>query len=141
MRHYQGGQSVEQGTGFRPATVAEAGLLAAKGLPAPDTARLNQLRRRYQLALPADLVVTDVLRDTEGTYWLATAGQGLWRLTDPHVSLLPLPGLVSLVRRGPVLLAATRAGQVLQFNATGKSPQPVPLTPLPLLHSMAHVGP
>ncbi|WP_019947609.1 hybrid sensor histidine kinase/response regulator [Hymenobacter aerophilus] len=125
VRHFQGGLSVEQGAGFRPATPAETGLPAARGLLPPDTARLGQLRRRYYLALPANLTVTDVLRDTEGTYWLATAGQGLWRLLDPHVSLRPLPGLVALLRRGPELLAATRTGQVLRLDATGTNPQPV----------------
>ncbi|NVO31035.1 response regulator [Hymenobacter sp. P5342] len=128
VRHFQGGLSIENGTGFRTATAAETGLRATKGLLPPDTARLHQLRRRHQLALPADLKINDVLRDTEGTYWLATAGQGLWRLTDAHVSLQPLPGLVSLVRRGPELLAATRAGQVLRLDGTGMNPSPVPPT-------------
>ncbi|NVO83306.1 hybrid sensor histidine kinase/response regulator [Hymenobacter terrestris] len=127
VRHFQGGLSIENGTGFRTATAAETGLRTTKGLLPPDTARLNQLRRRYQLALPSDLKINDMLRDTEGTYWLATAGQGLWRLTDAHVSLRPLPGLVSLVRRGPELLAATRTGQVLRIDeGTGTNPRPVP---------------
>ncbi|SET78527.1 hybrid sensor histidine kinase/response regulator [Hymenobacter actinosclerus] len=131
VRHFQGGLSIERGPGFRPATPAETGLTAARGLSAPDTARLGRFRRRYRPALPAGLVLTDVLRDAEGTYWLATAGQGLWRLLDPHVALLPLPDLASLIRRGPALLAATRTGQILQLTATPTghiSPQPVPPT-------------
>ncbi|MBT2558094.1 response regulator [Hymenobacter sp. ISL-91] len=126
VQHFQGGLSIEDGTGFRPATAAETGLRAAKGLLPPDTARLAELRRHHRLALLADLRVTDMLRDSEGTYWLATAGHGLWRLTDAHVSLQPLPGLISLVRRGSELLAATRAGQVLQLDGTGTNPRPVP---------------
>ncbi|OWP62681.1 hypothetical protein CDA63_12975 [Hymenobacter amundsenii] len=119
--HYQSGFSVSQGRAFRRAGAAETRLLSvAKGLPAPDTARIGQFRRRYQPALPPQTVISAVLRDAEGAYWLATAGAGLWRLTDPHITLFATSKRLSaLAGNAPgSIMAGTAAGQLLRIEAS-----------------------
>ncbi|WP_198172626.1 hybrid sensor histidine kinase/response regulator [Hymenobacter ginkgonis] len=94
VRHYQGGQSVRTagGPNFRTAPTPTAGGQAALvGPPSPDRARLNAYLHRYPLGLPPEVSLTCLLEDREGNTWLGTAGQGLWRHSDKHLSLLPLP--------------------------------------------------
>jgi signal transduction histidine kinase/DNA-binding response OmpR family regulator len=59
------------------------------GTPTPDTTAIGRYRRRYQLRLPAEVVITCILEDCEGNAWLGTAGQGLWRHADRHLRLEP----------------------------------------------------
>ena len=61
------------------------------GTPTPDTAAIGRYLRRYQLQLPAEVVITCMLEDREGNAWLGTAGQGLWRHADRHLRLTPRP--------------------------------------------------
>lgn len=94
VRHYQGGRSVRTAgsPAFRPApTPLAAGQAALVGPPRPDTTRLSAYLRRHPLGLPPEVSLTCLLEDREGNTWLGTAGQGLWRHSDKHLSLLPLP--------------------------------------------------
>ena len=100
VRHFQGGLSRWDGRRFRAVAPGRevpparpSALSRRAGLPAPDTAALPALRRRFRLRLPAGLVIQTLLTDREGSLWLGTAGQGLYRLTDPHISLSLNPSL------------------------------------------------
>ena len=120
--HYQGGVSVSQGRRFRRFTATGGKRFRITGLAAPDTAAIGRFRRRYQPALAPDAVINCVTRDAEGNFWLGTAGQGLWRLTDAHLSFAPMPGrLTALAGRGALIAAGTADGQLgrLLFTPTG----------------------
>ena len=78
--HYQGGQSVWNGQRFESLSTK------ATALPAPDAAALRAAQRRYQGQLPAGTELSCQLTDREGNLWLGTAGQGLWRVADRHLT-------------------------------------------------------
>ncbi|UYZ63049.1 hybrid sensor histidine kinase/response regulator [Hymenobacter weizhouensis] len=146
--HYRGHVSVSQGRRFAAVEASKSTFLRPRpGLPAPDTARLGQFRRRYRPALPAGAVLTCLLRDTEGTYWVGTAGHGLWRLTDPHVTYFATAErLTALAGRGATLAAGTATGQLLHLESTPTSfrlnswPQPAPAPITALLPSAKTPG-
>nr|WP_262904970.1 hybrid sensor histidine kinase/response regulator [Hymenobacter pini] len=124
VAHYQGGVSVSQGSRFRRAITAEGKQVRFKGLPTPDTATIGRFRRRYHPALPTDAIISQVLRDAEGTYWIGTTGLGLWRLTDAHLSFSPTPTqLTALAGRGALIATGTADGQIgrLLFTTNGLS--------------------
>ena len=107
VQHFQGGVSRWNGQQFRAEPRPSR---PTTGLLAPDTAALAALRRRFRLQLPPGLVPTSVLTDREGTVWVGTAGQGLWRLIAPALSRLPPQALPpSWAGPAPVLSTAQRA--------------------------------
>ncbi|RSK51346.1 hybrid sensor histidine kinase/response regulator [Hymenobacter rigui] len=113
VKHYQGRVSISQGRRFRRATAADGKQVRIKGLPTPDTAAIGRFRHRFRPALPPNAIISQVLRDAEGTYWIGTTGLGLWRLTDAHVSFSPTPArLTALAGRGALITAGTAAGQL-----------------------------
>jgi signal transduction histidine kinase/DNA-binding NarL/FixJ family response regulator/HPt (histidine-containing phosphotransfer) domain-containing protein len=84
------------------------------GPSAPDTAAIGRYLRRYQLQLPAEVVVTCLLEDREGNAWLGTAGQGLWRHADRHLRLEPRP----LLPRPAAPLPGLPAGTIVTAEAS-----------------------
>ncbi|MBO0360951.1 response regulator [Hymenobacter sp. BT186] len=84
VQHYQGGRSRQHGTAFRklPPT--------PKPYPSPTDTAATAWQTRLAAQLPAGAVVQCTLLDTEGNRWLGTAGQGLWRLTDGHLTFFPV---------------------------------------------------
>ena len=117
LTHYQGSHSWQLGTRFEPLQVP-----AQPGLPAPDTAAVSW-QRRLAPQLPAGTIINCTLVDAEGNRWLGTAGQGLWRLTDAHVTLFPLPAALNPVALGYVrteqaLVGGTSTGRLLRFTLT-----------------------
>ena len=105
VRHPRGGLSHWDGQQFQLTTsqiqlAAPTAFGPQTGLPLPDTAALSTWRQQFRLRLPASLSVSCVLTDREGTRWLGTAGQGLWRLTDPLVSRFPV-GVLPVGWLGP----------------------------------------
>ncbi|MFD2787452.1 hybrid sensor histidine kinase/response regulator [Hymenobacter rubripertinctus] len=134
--HYQGGLSVSRGGGFRPVSgkAAAAGpLRPAAGIAPPDTAfrEVGHLPSSplktpvpgpsfgFERVLPAGTVVQCVLPDREGNLWLGTAGQGLWRWSDRHVTFYPQPAVAG----GPKvtsLLSGARASAGLSTGQWGR---------------------
>ncbi|SFQ77791.1 Signal transduction histidine kinase [Hymenobacter arizonensis] len=118
--HYQGGISVrKEPTG--PFTLADratapTGLRRpANGPPPVDTARIGTYLRRYQLRLPTGVVPICLLEDREGNTWLGTAGQGLWRHSDRHLTRYPTPAGSA----PPVALCPGPDGTLLMGTALG----------------------
>ncbi|GAB3834318.1 hybrid sensor histidine kinase/response regulator [Hymenobacter jeollabukensis] len=90
VNHYQGGVSRWDGQRFmtvRKGAGLPAGFRTRTGLPAADTAAINHYQRRFRLTEVPD--ITCMLEDREGNAWLGTAGQGLWRHSDRHITLYP----------------------------------------------------
>ena len=117
VRHPRGGLSCWDGRQFRPVTGAELTLAPSAfrpltGLPVPDTSALSGWRRQFQLRLPARLPISCLLIDREGTRWLGTAGQGLWRLTDPLLSRWPAGPLPASWQGPPAQLSARQRAQL-----------------------------
>ncbi|MDU0369218.1 ATP-binding protein [Hymenobacter endophyticus] len=121
--HYQGGISVSQGSRFRSADSTGGKRFRFKGLPAPDTAAIGRFRRRFHPALPPDAVINALLRDAEGNFWLGTAGQGLWRLTDAHVALFPstIPFSALADNGHGIITAGTATGELIRISTTRNS--------------------
>lgn len=109
--HPQGRRSGWQGQRFGPAP------LPAGPAAAPDTAALRRLRQRYQAQLPAHTELSCFLADREGNLWLGTAGQGLWRVSDQHITFFPDADgrLWATVNAGPNALR--RAAAALRLPA------------------------
>ncbi|OUJ75345.1 hybrid sensor histidine kinase/response regulator [Hymenobacter crusticola] len=89
--HYQGGVSRWNGQRFVAASspTQASFLQPSHGLPASSNAQVQAYLRRYHPALPAGTVVNCLLRDRDGSIWLGTAGQGLWRHADLHLAFYP----------------------------------------------------
>ncbi|WP_375436410.1 ATP-binding protein [uncultured Hymenobacter sp.] len=102
--HYQGGVSRWDGQRFRRVTNAASrppGFHPVSGIPLADTtydnadlsaASVPAARRFATLhhVLPAGTIPQCVLADREHTVWIGTAGQGLWRWADRHLTFYPL---------------------------------------------------
>ena len=112
LGHYQGGATRLVNGKFSAVADPQqrpAGFLPTPGIPPPDTAGLAALRRAVPLRLPFEATVSATLRDRAGNLWLSTLGQGLWRITDPGVALLPAaPARLRPLAGPPVLPAAQR---------------------------------
>ena len=97
VAHSEGGRSLRPAPGAAFRRVPAGAKLPTGwhppgiGTPAPDSARLRAYLRRYPLRLPADVRPICLLEDRDGTAWLGTAGQGLWRHSDRFAQQLPLP--------------------------------------------------
>ena len=115
VRHFQGGISRWDGEQFQSGRAIEnvpPAFAHPAGLPPADTAALKKLRTRFQLRLPAGIVITCALPDREGSLWLGTAGQGLWRLTDPHISRRATQALPRSWAGTPATLTARQQAQL-----------------------------
>lgn len=111
VRHYQGGRSLQAGARFVRANPADNA-----GNPALSTNVLDTYQRQYQGQLPPNTKVACSLIDKEGNLWVGTAGQGLWRFADRHITFYPQqPGLgwSTLGGEGSVV-AGTISGRLLQ---------------------------
>ncbi|MCC3159190.1 response regulator [Hymenobacter sp. 15J16-1T3B] len=90
--HYQGGVSRWDGQRFHRAAKATrlpAGLKPQPGIPPADTARIGAYRRQFRLNSQEVADISCLVEDREGNAWLGTAGQGLWRHSDRHITLYP----------------------------------------------------
>ncbi|WP_162303513.1 hybrid sensor histidine kinase/response regulator [Hymenobacter sediminis] len=93
--HYQG--NVSRWDGQRVLAVSnqkaqDAGFSAAPGIAPPDTALApDNGAPTLQRVLPAGTTPQCVLTDREQNVWIGTAGQGLWRWSDRHVTFYPYP--------------------------------------------------
>ena len=118
--HYQGGLSRWDGQRFRrvdKATRLPAGFRARTGLPTTDTAAIGAYRRRFRLGPQEVADISCLTEDREGNAWLGTAGQGLWRHSDRHVTLYPYQSPdasapTTLAAAGGSAYAGTAAGQL-----------------------------
>ncbi|WP_426493058.1 ATP-binding protein [Hymenobacter sp. 102] len=113
--HYQGGISRLHGQRFQPVAAAAKNipLRPHTGIIPPDTAFREYGKTPYSYAeppgfelsfglrhlLPPGTVPQCVLLDREHNLWIGTAGQGLWRWSDRHVTFFPTstPGLSAVV--------------------------------------------
>ncbi|WP_277231734.1 hybrid sensor histidine kinase/response regulator [Hymenobacter sp. YC55] len=101
--HYQGGVSRWDGQHFQRGTEAASrppGFRAVSGIPPTDTTYANadlaaasvpaaQRFATLHQVLPPGTVPQCVLADREHNVWIGTAGQGLWRWSDRHVTFYP----------------------------------------------------
>ncbi|MBT9391851.1 response regulator [Hymenobacter sp. NST-14] len=152
--HYQGGLSVSRDRQFRPVAgkAAAAGpLRPARGLAPPDTAfreagepapspsDLPDSGPTFGFAkvLPPGTVVQCALPDREGNLWLGTAGQGLWRWSDRHVTFYPSAGrgtpAVTALASGSWALAGLENGQWGRLGPHATRPAAVGIFPDGLL--------
>ncbi|WP_165903753.1 hybrid sensor histidine kinase/response regulator [Hymenobacter gummosus] len=130
VNHYQGGISRWDGRRFVKVPKSArlpAGFRAATGIPAPDTAIVGNYQRRFQLTELPD--ITCLLEDREGNAWLGTAGQGLWRHSDRHLTFYPyrspdFTAPTALGRDGVQALYGSAGGRIHGLRATQS---PVPL--------------
>ncbi|WP_139925813.1 hybrid sensor histidine kinase/response regulator [Hymenobacter sp. DG01] len=128
--HYQGGVSCQNGNGFRRVSAVAAKTAPLRphtGILPPDTAF-----REYEKApstiveppgfepsfglhhlLPPGTVPQCVLPDREHNLWIGTAGQGLWRWSDRHVTFYPF-------RAGGNITALTSNGRAVGANVNGQ---------------------
>ena len=153
--HYQGGLSVGRGQQFRPVTgkaPAGAPLRPTTGMAPPDTAfreagePTSSLREApgygpsfgFDKVLPPGTVVQCVLPDREGNLWLGTAGQGLWRWSDRHVTFYPQGGAagtpeITALLSGARAFAGLRTGQWGQLRKGASQPSALTIFPDGLL--------
>ncbi|UOQ65500.1 hybrid sensor histidine kinase/response regulator [Hymenobacter volaticus] len=128
--HYQGGVSRWEGQRFQRVTNAASrppGFRAVPGIAPADTtyagaelsaASVTAARRFATLhqVLPPGTVAQCVLADREHNVWIGTAGQGLWRWSDRHITFYPSPNETKAAM-GSALFSQGRAGGI---QNTGK---------------------
>lgn len=142
--HFQGGLSRWNGQRFQsvaPNQVAAGPLRPTTGIAPPDTSFREPEQPPsslldapgtsptfgFQRVLPAGTVVQCVLPDREGNLWLGTAGQGLWRWSDRHVTFYPRPATkpaVSALMSGGVAFAGLNTGRwgLLESSSSQTAP-------------------
>ncbi|WP_187313954.1 hybrid sensor histidine kinase/response regulator [Hymenobacter puniceus] len=146
--HYQGGASRWNGQRFQAVAAGVArpkALRTTPGIPAPDTVRNsfnsppNPASRLpdLQQVLPPGTGLQCQLTDREQTVWIGTAGQGLWRWADRHISFHPTPAPspttpLALLEGGRAA-GISAAGQYFTLNPTASRPSPLITYPLRLL--------
>ncbi|UOG74093.1 ATP-binding protein [Hymenobacter tibetensis] len=145
VSHYQGGVSCWDGQRVRrvPAkAVQPKGFHPRPGIAAPDTVYKNatqfglatqQVATLHQV-LPAGTVPQVVLTDREHNLWVGTAGQGLWRWSDRHISFYPLPknSVSALFNQGKAGGIST-TGELVSLNSISGQPSPFIVYPGKLL--------
>ncbi|WBO83353.1 hybrid sensor histidine kinase/response regulator [Hymenobacter yonginensis] len=144
--HYQGGASRWNGQLFQAVAAGAArprALRTPPGIAPLDTAR-NTLNLPQSLAsrlpdvqqvLPAGTVLQCQLTDQEQTVWIGTAGQGLWRWADRHISFYPNPASPAAplaLQEGGRVAGISAGGQYFTLNPTVG--QPSPLIAYPFRH-------
>ena len=119
------------------ASLATVESLVADTIRLSDTAPPDTLLQTLDVRFQALRHVRVTVLDAEGNRWLGTAGQGLWRLTDAHVTHFALPAGQNPVALGYApsqqgLVGGTAAGRLLQLTPTLPTP-PKATMRLPLL--------
>ncbi|WBA40425.1 hybrid sensor histidine kinase/response regulator [Hymenobacter canadensis] len=145
--HYQGGTSRWNGQRFQAVAAGAArprALRTTPGIAPPDTARdpfdlppypASRLPDMQQV-LPAGTVPQCQLTDREQTLWIGTAGQGLWRWADRHISFYPNPASPATplaLHEGGHAEGISAGGQYFTLNPTASRPSPLIAYPLWLL--------
>ncbi|HEX8427781.1 hybrid sensor histidine kinase/response regulator [Hymenobacter sp.] len=123
--HYQGGVSRWDGQRFRrdvevasrpPAFRPKPGISSADttyanaDLAAASVPAARRFPTLHQV-LPPGTVPQCVLADREHNVWIGTAGQGLWRWSDRHITFYPSPNYTK-VAMGSALFSQARAGGI-----------------------------
>ncbi|AHJ99023.1 hybrid sensor histidine kinase/response regulator [Hymenobacter swuensis] len=138
--HYQGGISRLNGQRFWQVTAAAKAvpLRPHNGIMPPDTAFREYGKPPYSLAeppgfepsfglhhlLPPGTVPQCVLLDQEHNLWIGTAGQGLWRWSDRHVTFYPISaaGNITALASGGWTIASNTKAQLFGLRLRlGKS--------------------
>ncbi|QNH63043.1 hybrid sensor histidine kinase/response regulator [Hymenobacter sediminicola] len=123
--HYQGGASYWTGRRFQALAAGAArpkALRTAPGIPAPDTTTTAELPLglasrlpTLQQVLPTGTIPQCQFTDREHTLWIGTAGQGLWRWSDRHISFYPTPASSQTAT-----LALLEGGRTAGISASGE---------------------
>jgi len=140
--HYQGGVSRWDGQHFQRETDVASrppGFRAVSGVQPADTTYTNadlaaapvpaaQRFATLHQVLPPGTVPQCVLADREHNVWIGTAGQGLWRWSDRHVTFYPSSedqkSVVSALHSGASATGALTTGQLFTLDPTPRRPSP-----------------
>ena len=146
--HYQGRLSKQVGSRFAsvsPDAGHPQGFAPRSGLPPSDTllARSGAADPRFRprplrQVLPAGTIPRCVLTDREHNLWVGTAGQGLWRWSDRHVTFYPMPSTpealdIRALASGPQAFAGLSTGHWGQLRDEPAHLSPVAEFETPLL--------
>ena len=149
--HYQGGASRWDGQRFQRVTNVASrplGFHVVPGIPPADTTYANadlaaasvpaaQRFATLHQVLPPGTVPQCVLADREHNVWIGTAGQGLWRWSDRHVTFYPSAessGLaVGALHSGASATGVLRTGQLFTLDPASDRLSPLVVYPEKLL--------
>ncbi|RSK45900.1 hybrid sensor histidine kinase/response regulator [Hymenobacter perfusus] len=144
--HYQGGLSFLNGQRFQPVAAAakNAPLRPHTGIMPPDTAFREYGKPPYSYAeppgfepsfglhhlLPPGTVPQCVVLDQEHNLWIGTAGQGLWRWSDRHVTFYPISatGHITALTSGGRAIAGNAEAQLFGLRLRSGKSSPITWT-------------
>ncbi|UOQ78339.1 hypothetical protein MUN84_07110 [Hymenobacter sp. 5516J-16] len=140
--HYQGAVSRWQGQRLQRVSAQAAraaGFSAPQGIAPPDTtlAALNGAVSLSQV-LPPGTVAQCVLTDREHNVWIGTAGRGLWRWSDRHITFFPFAensptGTVRALFSQNKAFGMLSTGQLFQLDKNSRRTSPLTVFPGKLL--------